>query len=66
MAIKPGAMGKPIPGVDAAILDDEGRILEPYCMGNLAIKTAWPSMMRRVLKAWELNLPTGDMSTMED
>ncbi|WP_010492417.1 acetate--CoA ligase [Paenibacillus elgii] len=48
MAIKPGSMGKPIPGVDAAILDDEGRILEPYCMGNLAIKTAWPSMMRRI------------------
>jgi len=22
--------------------------------------------MRRVLKAWELNLPAGDLSTMED
>jgi len=22
--------------------------------------------MRRVLKAWELGLPTGDLSTMED
>ncbi|MCY9405965.1 hypothetical protein MOF47_18650, partial [Bacillus spizizenii] len=23
-------------------------------------------IMRRVLKAWELNLPAGDLSTMED
>lgn len=48
MEIKPGSMGKPIPGVDAAILDDEGRELEPYRMGHLAIKTAWPSMMRGI------------------
>jgi len=48
MAIKPGSMGKPIPGVEAAILDDEGRELPPYRMGNLAIRTPWPSMMRQV------------------
>lgn len=48
MAIKPGSMGKPIPGVEAAILDDEGNVLEPYRMGHLAIKTAWPSMMRQI------------------
>ena len=29
-------------------------------------KTRSGKIMRRVLKAWELNLPTGDLSTMED
>ncbi|CAM3651189.1 acetate--CoA ligase [Marinicrinis lubricantis] len=48
MAIKPGSMGKPIPGVEAAILDDQGNKLPPYRMGNLAIRTPWPSMMRKI------------------
>lgn len=48
MAIKPGSMGRPIPGTDAAIVDDNGNVLPPYRMGNLAIKTPWPSMMRKV------------------
>ena len=29
-------------------------------------KTRSGKIMRRVLKAWELNLPAGDLSTMED
>ncbi|KEQ27380.1 acetate--CoA ligase [Paenibacillus tyrfis] len=48
MAIRPGSMGKPIPGVEAAIIDDAGNVLPPYRMGNLAIKTPWPSMMRKI------------------
>jgi len=48
MDIKPGSMGRPIPGVQAAIIDDAGNELPPYRMGNLAIKTPWPSMMRQV------------------
>ncbi|AZN42105.1 acetate--CoA ligase [Paenibacillus albus] len=48
MDIKPGSMGKPIPGVNAAIIDDSGNELPPYRMGNLAIQTPWPSMMRKV------------------
>lgn len=48
MDIKPGSMGKPIPGVDATIIDDHGNELPPYRMGNLAIATPWPSMMRKV------------------
>lgn len=50
MDIKPGSMGKPIPGVNAAIVDDEGNILPPYRMGNLAIQVPWPSMMRKIWK----------------
>jgi acetyl-CoA synthetase len=48
MEIKPGSMGKPIPGVKAAIVDDQGNELPPYQMGNLAIKKGWPSMMRAI------------------
>ncbi|NWQ43292.1 acetate--CoA ligase [Bacillus sp. EB106-08-02-XG196] len=48
MEMKPGSMGKPIPGVEAAIVDDEGDVLPPNTMGNLAIKKGWPSMMRAI------------------
>ncbi|MFX3625424.1 MAG: acetate--CoA ligase [Ectobacillus sp.] len=48
MEIRPGSMGKPIPGVKAAIVDNEGNELPPYTMGNLAIKQGWPSMMRAI------------------
>ncbi|MDP5273321.1 acetate--CoA ligase [Chengkuizengella axinellae] len=50
MEIKPGSMGKPIPGVEAAIIDDQGNEVPPFHMGNLAIKTPWPSMMRKIWK----------------
>ena len=48
MDIKPGSMGKPIPGVETAILDDQGNVLPPNRMGNLCIRTPWPSMMRQI------------------
>ncbi|MBP1915348.1 acetyl-CoA synthetase [Lederbergia galactosidilyticus] len=48
LEIKPGSMGKPIPGVEAAIVDDQGKVLPPNRMGNLAIKKGWPSMMREI------------------
>lgn len=48
MAIKPGSMGKPIPGVEAAIVDNNGNILPPNQMGNLALKKGWPAMMRQI------------------
>lgn len=48
MELRPGSMGKPIPGVEAAIVDDQGNILPPLRMGNLAIRTPWPSMMRKI------------------
>lgn len=50
MEIKLGSMGKPIPGVEAAIIDDEGNVLPPLAMGNLALRTPWPSMMRQIWK----------------
>jgi acetyl-CoA synthetase len=48
MEIKPGSMGKPFPGVKAAIVDDHGDELPPNRMGNLAIKKGWPSMMSQI------------------
>lgn len=48
MEIRPGSMGKPIPGVKAAIVDNEGNEVPPYTMGNLAIGKGWPAMMRAV------------------
>lgn len=48
MEIKPGSMGRPFPGIKAAIIDDQGNELQPYEMGNLAIQTPWPSMMGKI------------------
>jgi acetyl-CoA synthetase len=48
MDIKPGSMGKPIPGVYAAIVDDEGRELPAMTQGFLAIRPGWPSMMMSI------------------
>jgi acetyl-CoA synthetase len=48
MEIRPGSMGKPVPGIEAAIIDDQGNILPPFRMGNLAIRTPWPAMMRKI------------------
>lgn len=48
MDIKPGSMGKPLPGIVAEIVDDQGKKLPPGRVGNLAIKPPWPSMMKTI------------------
>ncbi len=48
LPIKLGSMGKPVPGIEAAIVDDQGNVLPPNRMGNLAIKKGWPAMMRQI------------------
>jgi acetyl-CoA synthetase len=48
MEIRPGSMGKPLPGIQLAIVDDAGHELPPLQMGNLAIKPGWPAMMRAI------------------
>jgi acetyl-CoA synthetase len=51
--IKPGSMGRPLPGVDAYVVrhDDEGVsvIDEPDVEGELALGLGWPSMFRGYL-----------------
>jgi acetyl-CoA synthetase len=48
MPIKPGSMGKPVPGIKASIVDDSGNELEPNLEGNLALKPGWASMMAKI------------------
>jgi acetyl-CoA synthetase len=59
--IRPGSMGRPLPGVEVAILrrDDQGRLVrngdaveevtEPMAEGELALLPGWPSMFRDYL-----------------
>jgi acetyl-CoA synthetase len=53
MDIFPGSMGKPIPGIEAAILErtSQGSLREvaPGQKGELALRSGWPSMFRGYL-----------------
>jgi len=56
--VRPGSMGKPLPGIEAAIVEREanGRVKvlsEPDIQGELALRTGWPSMMRGYLNEEE-------------
>lgn len=42
---KPGSIGKPLPGIEAAVIDDKGEKLPEMALGQLALKPGWPSMM---------------------
>ena len=35
---RPGSMGKPTPGIDLEVVDDDGNVLERGVEGNLAVK----------------------------
>jgi acetyl-CoA synthetase len=47
-ALKPGSATKPFFGVQPAIVDAEGRVLEGEASGNLVILDSWPGQMRTV------------------
>jgi acetyl-CoA synthetase len=54
MDIRPGSMGRPLPGIEAALVrrrDDGGvdPVLEPGHEGELALRRGWPSMFRGYL-----------------
>lgn len=77
--VRPGSMGKPIPCVEAAIIQkgDDGSVRvidEPMQMGELALRAGWPSMFRGYLNeearyekcfsgGWYL---TGDLAMRDD
>lgn len=50
MDVRPGSMGKPLPGIDAAIVrkNDDGSVtlIEAGTQGELALRPGWPSMFR--------------------
>jgi acetyl-CoA synthetase len=54
MDVKPGSMGRPLPGITAGVVEHlEGgavrEITKPMAIGELALRTGWPSMMRAYL-----------------
>jgi acetyl-CoA synthetase len=72
--IKPGSMGKPVPGVEVAVIDSSGNPMALLTLGQLALKVGWPTMMKAIwrdklrysqyfLKDWFL---TGDMVIMDE
>ncbi len=46
--IKPGSMGKPLPGITAAIVDDKGKEVAVGKEGNLVLKPNFPSLMKEI------------------
>ena len=51
MDIRPGSMGRPLPGIEAAIVrkNEDGSVYvieEPGVQGELALRPGWPSMFR--------------------
>lgn len=77
--VKAGSMGRPLPGIEAAIVtrNDQGTLVlltEPMQVGELAIKSGWPSMFVEYLhqadryvqsfeQGWYL---TGDLAMCDD
>jgi len=46
--LKPGSATKPLFGIEPALVDGEGTIIEGEASGNLVIKGSWPGQMRTV------------------
>ncbi len=38
LPVKPGSMGKPVPGFDVAVVDDDGNVLPPGQEGHIAVR----------------------------
>ncbi|MCC6780715.1 MAG: acetate--CoA ligase [Hyphomicrobiales bacterium] len=54
MDVKPGSMGRPLPGITAGIVErvaggGVSEVSKPMAIGELALRTGWPSMMRAYL-----------------
>ncbi len=46
--LKPGSATRPLPGINPALVDAEGKILEGPAEGNLVLTGSWPGQMRSV------------------
>lgn len=44
LEVRPGSMGKPVAGIEAAILDEQGQPVSQRAQGNLCLKPGWSSM----------------------
>jgi len=74
MPIKPGSMGRPMPGIEPGVIDDDGNVVPPGTEGDLAVRPGWPSMFRtywqneelynsRFRNGWYI---TGDRARMDE
>ena len=74
MDIRPGSMGRPTPGVEIGIIDDDCNIVPAGNDGNLAVRPGWPAMFHsywndgemytsRFRKGWYI---TGDRARMDE
>ena len=72
--IRPGSMGKPFPGIQADILDEQYNPISAGVEGHLAVRPGWPSMFRtywgrkeyydsRFMNGWYI---TGDKAYKDD
>ncbi|MCP9456041.1 MAG: acetate--CoA ligase [Nitrospira sp.] len=50
MSLKPGSATKPFFGIEADVVDRDGKSLPPHVGGFAVIKKPWPSMMRTIYK----------------
>ncbi|MBI4218727.1 MAG: acetate--CoA ligase, partial [Chloroflexi bacterium] len=73
MEIRPGSMGRPIPGIAMGILDDKYNEVPPGTPGLLAVRPDWPAMFHnywrntemynsKFKKGWYI---TGDRAAMD-
>ena len=74
MEVRPGSMGKPIPGIEMGILDAEYNLIPAGEDGLLAVKPGWPSQFHaywnnsemynsKYKKGWYI---TGDQAQMDE
>ena len=74
MEVRAGSMGRPIPGIDMAVLDEDYTPKPPGEAGILAVRPGWPSMMHaywrqdemyasRFKKGWYI---TGDQASLDE
>lgn len=75
LPVKVGSMGKPLPGIEVAIVNDKGEQLPPGEMGHLALRTDHPGLFLEYFKMpeqmTEVALPnnwydTKDLATVDE
>lgn len=50
MPAKLGSMGKPTPGNDVVVVDDEGKLCEPGVVGDIAVHKSTPALFKEYFK----------------
>ena len=56
--MKPGSVAHPLPGIEADVVDDEGRPVPNGRNGYLVVQKPWPAMLRNVYKDTQRYLDT--------